>query len=157
MWSSLSPGSSFLHPPDRLGLLPCLNYSKCSLGRATRSRKQTEILQQRHCGYKIKNQIFQTTAAVSETGSLSAPRDIISFFLVSGADFSPLSGTRTCCTFSVLWLFSPRIAVTPSFRNLLRQSVCCLFEYGLKPMHARVKWWWDQVSCLIFLLFLLLF
>lgn len=127
MWSSLRPGSSFLHPPDRLRLLPCLNYSKYCLGRATRSRKQTEILQQPHCGYKIKNQIFQTTAAVSETGSLSAPRDIISFFLVSGADFPPSAEPRLAVPFLFFDYFLPGSQSRHRLETFLdKVSVVCL-------------------------------
>lgn len=121
------PGSSFLHLPDHPRPPPMLNT-------VTRSRKQTNP-SATALWLQNKNQIFERRA--SQTGSRSA-RGNNSFFLVSGADF-PLRGTKTCCTFSVV-LFSPWIAVTASFRNLLRQSVCCLF-YGLKPMHARVKWW----------------
>lgn len=62
-------------------------------------------------------------------------------------------GAEFCCNFSVLSFLGSRSR--PHLENF-RQSVCCLFEYGRKPMHARVKWS-DQVRCLILSLVLLLF
>lgn len=66
--------------------------------------------------------------------------------------FPPFSwcGAEFCCNFSVVSFLGSRSR--PHLENF-RQSVCCLFEYGRKPMHARVKWS-DQVRCLIFSLVL---
>lgn len=113
----------------------------------TRSSKRTHNLQ--YCQlHQTKNQILGVSAPrqVCQKQEVSlAPCDIISSFSWCGAEF--------CCNFSVISFLGSRSR--PHLENF-RQSVCCLFEYGRKPMHARVKWS-DQVRCLIFSLVLPLF
>lgn len=112
----------------------------------TRSSRRTHNLQYCHL-HQIKNQIFgmwRRSRFVRNRKSL--------LLLVTS---SPLSwcGAEFCCNFSVISFLGSRSR--PHLENF-RQSVCCLFEYGRKPMHARVKWS-DEVRCLIFSLVLLLF